>query len=417
MELEVNFPDKLGFLFEPMRYKVARGGRGSGKSWGFARALLLLGVQKKLRIMCSREIQKSIGQSVHKLLSDQIDLMGLRHFYQVLATEIRGANGTEFMFAGLSDITAGNIKSTEGIDIVWVEEAQTVTEKSWSTLIPTIRKPGSEIWVSYNPELETDPTHVRFVVKPPQDCTTVLMNWRDNPWFTVESENERQDCLRRFPDDYDNVWEGKCKPAVSGAIYYKEIEASQAENRICNVPYDPQLKVHAVFDLGWNDSMSIGLVQKQASELRVIEYIEDSHKTLEYYSSELKKRNYNYGTLYLPHDGAHKDFKTGKSSQEIMQGYGWTVEITPNSSVEEGIRLARMVFPRVYFDKSKTERLIECLKRYRRHIPQGTGEASRPVHDEFSHGADFFRYLAINSESMTNESWGGKLNYPRMNYA
>ena len=137
------FPSKLKFLFEPNRYKVAYGGRGSGKSWGFARALLMQGTEKPMRILCAREIQKSIKQSVHTLLKDQIQALGLGQFYEVVETAIRGVNGTEFTFAGLATNTVESIKSFEGVDIVWIEEAQTVSKRSYDILIPTIRKPGS----------------------------------------------------------------------------------------------------------------------------------------------------------------------------------------------------------------------------------------------------------------------------------
>jgi len=137
------FPEKLQFLFNPKRYKVAHGGRGSGKSWGFARALLLQGASEPLRILCTREVQKSIKDSVHKLLTDQIEALGLGWFYQVLENEIRGKNGTEITFAGLATHTIESIKSYEGVDRVWVEEGQVVRKRSWDVLIPTIRKPGS----------------------------------------------------------------------------------------------------------------------------------------------------------------------------------------------------------------------------------------------------------------------------------
>lgn len=407
--MQVDFPEKLGFLFQPSRYKVAYGGRGSAKSWSFARALLVQGRTKKLRILCTREVQKSIKDSVHKLLSDQIQAMGMGDFYEVIETAIRGKNGTEFAFAGLASHTVESIKSFEGVDRVWVEEAQVVSKRSWDVLIPTIRKEGSEIWVSYNPDLDTDETHQRFAINPPPDAIVAKVNWNDNPWFPEVLEKERQHCKLTNPKDYENIWEGACKPAVSGAIYYDEISASQEQGRICNVPYDPMLKVHVVFDLGWNDAMAISLVQKHASELRVIEYYEDSHKTLDHYSGWLRSKNLNWGKLYLPHDGRNKDFKTGKSAEEIMQSFGWDVRITPNMSIEDGIRLSRMTFPRIYFDRQKAERLIQCAKRYRRSINQVTQEPGAPLHDEWSHGADNLRYICVNAEDMQNEEWGGRL--------
>jgi len=410
----IKFPKKLRFLFKPYRYKVAHGGRGSAKSWSFARALLLQGTTKTIRVLCAREVQLSIKQSVHKLLKDQIELLGLTSFYEVLETEIRGVNGTEFSFAGLSKQTVDSIKSFEGVDIVWVEEGQSVSKKSWDVLIPTIRKAGSEIWISLNPELETDETYQRFIANPPPNSCVVQVNYHDNPWFSAELEAERIHCQLTAPKDYDNIWLGKCKPAVSGAIYYDEVAAAEEGGRIANVPYDPMLKVHVVFDLGWNDAMAISLIQKGPADIRVIEYIEDSHKTLDHYSSLLKGKNLNWGSLYLPHDGRNKDFKTGKSAEEIMQALGWDVKITPNMSVEDGIRLTRMTFPRMYFDKAKTDRLIQCAKRYRRSINQQTNEPGAPMHDEWSHGADCLRYVAVNAETMTNETWGGELNYPSL---
>jgi len=175
------FPKKLEFLFEPSRIKAIYGGRGSGKSWGVARALLIMGANKPLRILCAREVQKSIKQSVHTLLSDQIQALGLGAFYEILEAEIRGQNGTLFSFAGLATNTVESIKSFEGCDIAWVEEAQTVSKRSWDILIPTIRKPASEIWVTFNPDVDTDDTYQRFVVNPPEFAKVVKVNWSDNP--------------------------------------------------------------------------------------------------------------------------------------------------------------------------------------------------------------------------------------------
>lgn len=404
--MAIKFPQKLAFLLtKKARYKGAKGGRGSAKSWSFARALLIKGTTQKLRILCAREVQKSIKQSVHKLLKDQIEALGLGSFYQVFDTEIRGKNGTEFAFSGLAEHTVESVKSFEGVDIVWVEEAQTVSKRSWAVLIPTIRKDGSEIWISFNPELDSDETYDRFITNQPEDAIIVDMNYMDNPWFPEALEKERLHAKLTLPAaEYSNIWEGKCMPAVVGAIYYAEVAQAEEEKRLCNVAYDPMLKVHVIFDLGWNDAMSISLVQRHAGELRIIENIEDSHKTLDHYSDELKKKNYNWGFVYLPHDGRNKDYKTGKSAEEIMQSFGWQVRITPSMSVEDGIRLTRMTFRRMYFDKMNTGRLFQCAKRYRRQINQQTREAGAPLHDEWSHGADNLRYIAINAETMTNDT-------------
>lgn len=404
MDVDIKFPPALNFLFKPARYKVARGGRGSGKSWGFARALLVLAANEKLRILCTREVQKSIKDSVHRLLSDQIDAMGLGGFFAVFETEIKGRNGSTFLFSGLSSQTVESIKSNEGIDIVWCEEAQSITEKSWSILIPTIRRDDSEIWVTFNPELDTDPTYVRFVSSPPPDCISVLINYTDNPWFPTVLEQERIHCQLTNKEDYAQIWEGKCRSAVSGAIYASEIGDAIINDRICNVPYDPRLKVHTIWDLGWNDSMAISLVQRVRSEIRIIDYIEDSHKTLDWYVTELKSKRMNWGIDYLPHDGRTKNIQTGKSAQEVLKSFDRSVKIVPSVGVEDGIKAARMMCRQVYFDKQKTGRLVECLKRYRRSINQATNEPGAPVHDEFSHGADNFRYLAVVADQLKNEA-------------
>lgn len=409
MEVDWEFPEKLGFLFDDWRYKVAHGGRGGAKSWGFGRALLAKGEKDRLRILCAREIQNSIADSVHKLLDDQTQLMGLLHHYDVQKQQILGKNGSEFLFAGLSKQTAASIKSYEGVDIVWVEEAQKVTRRSWDILLPTIRKERSEIWISLNPELDDDETWVRFVENAPENAKVVEINWRDNPWFPKVLDDERREFLRlvelglRTRDDYDNIWEGKCRAAVEGAIYAKEIAAAKAAKRLSNVPYDPLLKVHTIWDLGWNDCMSILCVQRQASELRIIRYIEDSHRTYASYVEQLNSYGYRFAKDWLPHDGRAKTAESGRSPQEILQALGRTVEIVEDIGLENGIKALRQLFQRLYFDKEHAGLLFNRLGRYKRAINQTTHEPGAPLHDENSHGADGTRYLAVVADQLTNE--------------
>lgn len=405
-EIRARFPKKLRCLFEPSRYKFIRGGRGSGKSWSVARALLIKGSKRTERILCTREVQKSIKQSVHQLLRDQIELLGLSDFYEVLEHEIRGKNGTRFYFAGLSDLTADTIKSFEGCTIVWVEEGQTITVRSYRILVPTIRAEGSEIWVTFNPELETDETYQMAVVRQPPGTISVEINYEDNPWFPDVLEKERAHAEQTLkPAEYAHIWRGKCRPAVEGAIYTDEVADADANGRFARILYDPLLKVHTVWDLGFNDAMAIGMVQRLASEIRVIDYIEDNRRTLESYVEEIEKRPWNWGNDWLPHDGFATRHQTGKSDEQVLTALGRSVMQTPGMEVEAGIRLARQVFPRVYFNRESPGvcRLMECLKRYRRHVSKATNEPSNPMHDEFSHGADMFRYLAINADQLTNQ--------------
>jgi phage terminase large subunit len=406
--VSAKFPAALEALFQPGRYKFIKGGRGSGKSWGVARALLIQGASQRHRILCTREVQKSIKQSVHQLLRDQIEALGLSSFYEVLETEIRGRNGTTFYFAGLSDLTADSIKSFEGCTRVWNEEGQTTTARSWKILTPTIREEDSEIWTTYNPELESDETHQRAVVTPFPGTVVIDMNYTENPWFPPILEQERLHAKATMtPAEYAHVWEGKCRPAVEGAIYADQM--AKADSRIAGVPHDPLLKTHAVWDLGFNDSMAIILVQKVSSEVRIVGYVEGNQRTLADYSAELRALRLdgepvNWGQAYLPHDGFAKRHQSGKSDAQVLESLKWEVRKVQNTDVEDGIRRAREVFHRVYFNKTRTVRLIECLKRYRRHVSQATGEPGKPVHDEFSHGADAFRYMALCVDEMTNDS-------------
>ncbi len=412
----VELPEWAEELFKPYRYKVAYGGRGSSKSWSYAAALLLEGAGKPLRILCAREVQKSLKESVHQLLHDTIVRMGMEGFYQVLDTEIRGRNGTTFSFSGLQQHTVDSIKSFEGADIVWIEEAHSVSKKSWDVLIPTIRKPGSEIWVTFNPNLDTDEAWVRFVVNTPPRSWVCEVNYTDNPYFPEELEQERLHCKATNPEDYKNIWEGKCRSAVEGAIYADEVADIMVEGRFTLLPYDPKCLAHSVWDLGWNDSMAIAVVQRVGpTGLAVVDYIEDSHKTLDHYADILNNKPYRWGDHWIPHDGTHKDFKTGQSTQDILRKMlkgSKRPKIIPNVGIEQGIKMARMALRRAYFDKIKTSRLMECLKRYRRAVNKSTNEPGAPVHDEYSHGADVWRYVGVIAEQLTNEEVNPFANAP-----
>lgn len=208
--MKVEFPEKLQGLFRPSRYKVAFGGRGSGKSWGIARALLVLGIGMPIRVLCAREFQNSIQESVHRLLSDQVEALAVSGFYDIQQTIIKGRNGTEFIFFGIKN-NPTKIKSTEGIDICWVEEAEKVSNESWQILIPTVRKDKSEIWVSFNPDSADDPTYQRFVLNTPPNTTLIPINWSDNPWFPDVLKAEKDYLASVDPEAYEHVWNGKCR--------------------------------------------------------------------------------------------------------------------------------------------------------------------------------------------------------------
>lgn len=395
IEQRAEFPEKLDFLFQPARHKVIYGGRGSAKSWSVARALLIRAMEQPQRVLCAREFQNSITESVHHLLQLQIEALKMEDFFEVQNTVIRGRNGSEFVFAGLRN-NVTKIKSFEAVDIVWVEEAQTVSKSSWETLIPTIRKAGSEIWVTFNPELETDDTYQRFVVNPPWDCVTVKLNWYDNHWLPETLRREKDDLKIRDPDAYDNVWEGNCRVTLSGAIYARELRAAQEEGRITRVPYDAARQVHTFFDLGWADNTSIWFAQTVGGELHLIDYYSNNQMPIQHYIGVMQNKGYIYGTDWLPHDARAKEVGTGRSVEEIMIAAGRQVQIVPNLSIFDGINAARTVFNRCWFDDRKCAEGLQSLRHYRYDVdPDSKQLSGRPLHDFHSHAADAFRYFAV----------------------
>lgn len=208
-QLNIQFPTKFKPLFESIwRFIIFYGGRGSGKSFSIARALVLRAYQSPVRVLCCREIQKSISDSVIQMLADQIEMLSLQAFFDVQKTQIIGQNGSRFTFAGLkTNITS--IKSMTGIDVVWVEEGENVSKESWDILIPTIREDGSQIIVSFNPKNILDDTYQRFVIHPPERCKSVLVNWQDNPYFPKELMEDMEQMRERDYELYRHVYEGE----------------------------------------------------------------------------------------------------------------------------------------------------------------------------------------------------------------
>lgn len=395
-ETNAQFPVKMASLFDKARYKIYYGGRGAGKSHSAAKALLILGAKSQIRVLCAREYQTSIKDSVHKLLCDQIELMNLQGFYEITQTAIRGKNGTEFAFIGLKNNVA-NVKSFEGVDYCWVEEAQTVSRNSWNVLIPTIRKEGSEIWVTFNPELETDETYQRFVVRPPEGAVVQKINWNDNPWFPEVLALEKDALKSRDPSAYQTVWEGLCRLTVDGAIFANEMQVAELDGRITKVAYDPTKPVHAIFDLGWADSTAIWFLQFVGMETRLIRYHEDSQKTISHYLALMQTYGYMYDTLWLPHDAQNKTLASnGKSIEEIVRAAGYKTRIIERTPIADSINAARTIFRNCWFDRENCYDGLQCLRHYRYDVDPETGQFSRqPLHDIYSHGADAFRYIGL----------------------
>jgi len=436
------FPAPFLPLFVPKRYKVFWGGRGGAKSWNIARALLILGMnpgilfpgKTKLTVLCVREFQKSIDDSVHKLLEQQILAMGLSGFYRVEKAKVYGANGTEFSFEGIKN-NVSSIRSYEGVDICWAEEAANLSAHSWGVLIPTIRADDSEIWMSFNPELETDHTYKQFVldkrlvkvddparrfgseaslkrlfgaafelspitcpVSESADVLSIKTSWRDNPWFPAVLRREMEKLKEEDYDKYLHVWEGATVQNLEGAVYAKELRAAQLEGRICSVPYEPDVPVDTFWDLGRANNTAIWFVQRVAMQWRVLEYYEANREELSHYFKFCQSRGYFYGTMFLPHDAKHKKLGYSQSIEEQFRNSGYRVQIVPGMSDTDKINASRIVFPNCWFDESKCEDGLNALRHFRYKVDARGQLSAKPVEDQYCDGADAFAYFAVSTK-------------------
>lgn len=396
----VEIPAAFQPLFLPARYKVFYGGRGAAKSWNYARALLLRAANRSTRILCCREVQNSIRDSVHKLLKDQIDLMGLGAHFQVLDNEIRGANGSTFIFKGLRH-NQNEIKSTEGVDIAWVEEANTVSDDSWRTLIPTIRDEDSEIWVSFNTGHKLDPAWQRFVVNKPHDAVVVKVGYQDNPWLPATLRAEMEHLKATDYDEYLHIWEGHLQIFVNGSIYRNQLGNAYKQNRVGVVPHDPNLETFTFWDLGRNDSTAIWFMQAIAGQHRFIDYYENRLKDIPHYADKLdekrRERGMRYGGHYMPHDVELQVLGMPKSRRELFEDAGVSpIIVVPRvQDVVDGIAQTRRAFATAWFDETHCDKGLEALAGYQFEYNEQAGVyRNYPKHNWASNGSDGFRQFA-----------------------
>jgi phage terminase large subunit len=352
-----------------------------------ARVLLLQGAQAKHKILCAREIQKSIQDSVHSLLKEQIEEMGLESFYEVQKSTILGRNGTEFLFAGLRSNIA-NIKSIPNITRAWIEEAQSASASNIKTLALTVRAPDSEIWLSFNPELEDDPVYQEYVVTPPDDAIVVKVNYSDNPFFPDVLRKEMEGDKKRNHEQYLHVWEGQCK-----------------KHRITRVPVQAGVPIHTFWDLGQSDNTAIWFVQIVGMEYRLVDYYQSSGVKMGHYIDVLAERGYKYGEHCLPHDAEHEQLSAKSTIKQQLQNalrdnpsLGKSVRIVPRVPKKAlGIDAARSIFGHCIFDKEKTKDGLQCLRHYAFANDPETGKVSKePKHDTWSNGSDAFLCFAQN---------------------
>lgn len=413
MDKEITIPPKFKGFAEKHRYCVCYGGRGSGKSWSIATLLVIRALQEPTRILCAREIQKSIIDSCLQLLADTIYRLGVESEFDIQGTQILGKNGSRFLFEGLRS-NISKIKSMEGIDIVWCEEADQVSATSWNTLIPTIRKPNSQIWVSFNPADEMDDTYQRFVSNPPEDSYVVKVNYSDNPYFPAELEKERLAMKAQSDTLYRHIWEGEPIANRDGAYWAKYIKQDQ----VTRIPIEPNHPVNTYWDLGVSDSTAIWFVQTIANEIRVVNCYENNGEGLAHYINYIHDwRDTNQavmGNHYAPHDIAVRELGTGKSRLETARTMGIVFQVAPNVSIDDGIQAVRAIMPRCWFNQDHCKDGLRALRSYRKEFDDKKGVYKpKPLHDWSSHFADAFRYFALShrdkshnwSQPVTTKAW------------
>lgn len=394
--LELVTPDIFLPLYEPCRYKVMYGGRGGAKSFGAADALIVKAWEKRLLILCTRELQKSIKESVHLLLKNRIESLGFEDEYEVLNNEIRGKNGSRFIFMGLKH-NPTEIKSTEGVDICWVEEAEKVTDGSWKILIPTIRKENSEIWVTFNPNLITDATYQRFVLNPPPNAWVQKVSWRDNPYFPKVLEDERDYLMGKDYEEYLHVWEGELKTFADGAIYKKQLEKARKDGRISGVPVENGVEVHTFWDLGRDDDTAIWFMQQVGREYHFIDYYSARFEDIEHYARVIKDKGYNYGSHWMPHDVEAQSLgmKTNRKKMFIDAGVKPIEVVQRVQDLMDGVAMTKQVFDNCWFDEERCKEGLAALSNYsRKYDEERDTYMERPVHNWASNGADAFRQFA-----------------------
>ena len=438
-QLLLRFPSCYSELDEDYRYKILYGGRGAARSWTVSGKLLLRGMQKKLLILCTRELQKSIKGSVFRLLVNQIERMGLTHHYPPelrSGTSIKGTNGTEFIFMG-TRYNADEIKSTEGIDICWIEEAHNLTEDSWDLIDPTIRKEGSEIWATFNTRFKFDTIYSKFVVnEPPEDSLVIFSDIEDNPYATTVLWNQYHAMRERDYENWLHIWKGQLKVLAKGAVFGSQVTEVKKTGRLLYIGVEKSSEVYTFNDVGKSDPTAFWFIQYAGGQMRAIDYYHARFMDIDHYVKVLKAMGYNYGKHYMPHDADHDRLGMTRNIREQFEDGGIRpVEIVPRISDKEiAIQMGRDMMSRCWFHHHVDDRPEEECEGYIPWLPEGwrtraqrmeqgwemlcqyrykyndeTGEFGlRPHHGIESNAADAFMQLAQSWETPEHDDWFNK---------
>lgn len=416
-------------LLAPSRYKGAWGGRGSGKSHFFAGKLIEDCLAEPgesgegMRAVCVREVQKDLAQSSKLLIESKLrsfdlgEANGFKIFRDVIQTPRDGL----IIFKGMNDYTADSIKSLEGFKRAWWEEAQVATAHSLQMLRPTLRAPGSELWFSWNPRRKSDPVDLMLRgAELPTDAAVVKANWRDNPWLTPELEQERLDCLRMQPDQYDYVWEGGYVTVIDGAYYAHSLTMARQEGRIGKVGVDPLMTLRIFCDIGGTgaraDAFTMWVAQFIGREIRVLGYYEAVGQPLASHLEWLRMHRCTpeRAQIWLPHDGDTQDKVYNVSYASAFESAGYTVTVVPNQgkgAAKSRIEAGRRLFPLMWFNEPKTEAGLAALGWYHEKKDEARNIGLGPEHDWSSHGADSFGLMCIAYEmppTKANDDWRNK---------
>jgi len=420
-------------LLEPARYKGGWGGRGSGKSHFFAEKLIEDCLAEPgdnagegMRAVCIREVQKDLAQSSKLLIESKLSAHGITEAdgFKVYQDRIAVPGDGLMIFKGMQDYTADSIKSLEGFKRAWWEEAQTATAHSLNMLRPTLRASGSELWFSWNPRRRTDAVDVMLRgAELPTGAVVVRANWKDNPWFTPELEQERLDCLRMQPDQYDHIWNGGYVTVMAGAYYAQSIAKAKDEGRIGKVSADPLMTYRVFCDIGGTgaraDAFSMWVAQFIGKEIRVLDYYEAVGQPLATHLSWLRSRGYDEkkAQIWLPHDGSTQDKVHDVSYESAMKAAGYSVTVIPNQgkgAASARIEAGRRLFPSMWFNEATTDPGVSALGWYHEKQDEKRNIGLGPEHDWSSHAADAFGLMCVAYEEPKTSR---PLKYPRMNNA
>ena len=356
-------------------------------------------------IVCGREFMNSLAESSFAEVKAAIQSEPwLAAHYDIGEKYIRTIDRKiEFAFVGLRH-NLDSIKSKARIHILWVDEAEPVSETAWTKITPTVREHDSEIWITWNPERESSATHQRFRVNPPENSIIVEMNYRDNPWFPGVLEQERLNDKKHRPDQYDHIWEGDFVRVVEGAYFADLLTDARAQGRIGKVSPDPLMTYRAYIDIGGtgarSDAFTIWIAQFIAREIRVLDYYESVGQPMSAHALWMRKRNYIPDTtkVWLPHDGSTQDRVNDVSYESAFKSIGYNVVIVGNQgkgAASTRIEAARRLLPACWFNEPTVKPGLDALGWYHEKIDPDRRIGLGPDHDWSSHGADAFGLMCV----------------------